>query len=282
MFGLLQNSKDALYRTWNYSLRARVAAEQGRFAEATQLLKDGMRADLSVGDAAHRADKLIDLAFISLKRGDIAECLSKSREALALDSSPQRLLEVGTLLGRVADESELHVKNQITAELRSMLSRIPSSDLKPIAQIVDHRLRGEELLALGRSTEALDELRLSSQLEAPVNDREYLARALLARWRVRPATADALSDRNMALSEFGRFVSRPGEIWQWPLDYFPGYLSDRVFSYIKLSYFLHKEDDNTRARLLRYVQSHTGADYGLADVEEARQLLAQTKSVTVH
>jgi len=281
-FGRLQESNDPLYRTWSYSLRARVAAEQGQFIQASQFLNDGLKADLSEGDSAHRADKLLDLAYIAFKLGHYHECLSDSKRALALDASPQRLILEGTLLGRAAGASAGKDRSDIIGQLQAIQARVPSSELKPISKIVLHRLRGEELLARGQWKAALAELRNASQLEAPASDREYLARALLILARHEPDQTTAANQQEEALAEYARAASRPGEIWQWPLDYFPGYLSDEILSFVQLSSALHKLDATAKAQLAGYLERHAQADKRLPDVEQAKQLFIRTESVNVH
>lgn len=281
-FGRLQKSDDALYRTWSYSLRARVAAEQGHLNQASEVLNDGIKADISEGDSAHHADKLIDLAFIALKQGRFEECVKNSKQALALDSSPQRFIAAAVLLGRAAVTADAKVRARTQRELKDLLSRAPNPRINPIAQILVHRLRGEELLARGQSNAAVSEFELASRLEAPANDREYLARALLLRSRRNSDHPTITNDSERALTENARFVSAPGAIWQWPLDFFPGYQSDRVFSFLQLSFALHKVDDGVRAQLAAYIKSHVDADKGLADVEQANRLFHQTGFVNVH
>ena len=282
LFGQLQKSNDALYRTWSYSLRARVAAEQGQLNQASQLLNDGIKADISEGDSAHRADKLIDLAFIALKQGRFEECLKNSKQAIALDSSPQRFIAAAVLLGRAAAASDTRVKARTQRELRDILSKAPNPGINPIGQILVHRLRGEELLARGQLNAAVSEFEIASQLEAPATDREYLARALLPRSRHKSDHPIIPNDSERALAENARFVSAPGAIWQWPLDFFPGYQSDRVFSFVQLSFALHKVDAGVRTQLVAYIKSHVDADKGLADVEQANRLFHQTEFVNVH
>jgi eukaryotic-like serine/threonine-protein kinase len=279
LFDNLQKSSDPLYRTWSYALRARVDAEQGQFIQATQLLNDGIKVDLASGDSAHRADKLLDLAFIALKRGSYKECLVRSKQALALDSSPQRLIAAATLLGRAAQAAEENDRIAIVRQLKSMQTNTPSLELKPISQIVVHRLRGEELLASGRANAAVAEFKIASQLEAPANDREYLARAMLIRSRHQTSGAASLNDEEQALAECARAVSTPGQIWQWPLDYFPGYWSDRVFCFVQLTVRLNKFDAIAKSQLQSYLKRHAESDKGLADVEQAQKLLTQTQLV---
>jgi eukaryotic-like serine/threonine-protein kinase len=277
LFGNLQNSSDPLYRTWSYALRARVDAEQGQLIQATQLLNDGIKVDLASGDSAHRADKLLDLAFIALKRGSYSDCLVETKQALALDSSPQRVIAAATILGRAAQAANENDRIAIVRQLKAMQINTPSLVLKPISQIVVHRLRGEELLAGGRADAALAEFKIASQLDAPANDREYLARAMSIRSRQQISGTVSANDQEQALAECSRAASSPGQIWQWPLDYFPGYWSDRVICFVHLTLGLDKFDATAKTQLESYVKRHAESDGGLAEVEQAQKLLVQTQ-----
>ena len=68
-FNALKNSKDTTFRSYGFSLSARLFAEQGRYHGALQDLDQGIAADLASGDTASRADKILDRAYyINSKR----------------------------------------------------------------------------------------------------------------------------------------------------------------------------------------------------------------------
>jgi tetratricopeptide (TPR) repeat protein len=229
LFTRLKDSKQPFYPSYAYSLLARLFAEMGQYENALQALKDGTAVDLAAGDTVHRADKLLDRAYINFRRREYEACLQDTRSSLALDRSLQRSLSAATLLGQAAFETTGTLKANFALELRAIEVNLPSGDFRPFSDIVQTHLRGEVLLAAGRWKPALDEFRKANRQEAPEEDKEYLARGLLsaAQHSTDPATAKRL--RSDALVALSPFAMRPGLVWQWAQAYFPGYVSDETF-----------------------------------------------------
>jgi hypothetical protein len=95
-----------------------------------------------------------------------------------------------------------------------------------MADIVRAHVRGELLLAEGRWQQAVEEFRRADRLEPHQTDKEYLGRALLVAALHAPDEASAAVIRKEALSNYAVVGKNPGMVWQWPLDYFPGYCAD--------------------------------------------------------
>jgi eukaryotic-like serine/threonine-protein kinase len=275
LFTRLRTSADPLYRTSSYSLLARAAAERGQSHRAEELLKEGLKIDVSSGDSVHQADKSLDLAFLALKREEYALCLTFAKRALVLDASPQRLIGASSVLGRAAEESPEELRRTIILQLQAMQSTDPGFGLKPISEILHSRLRGTELLARGKWNEALTEFRKASDLEAPAEDRDYLARALLLDAQHQTDPSKAILEKNEALAVYADAVARPGKIWQVALDYAPGYLADQTVSFLQISSAIHGPGEGERSRLTTFLKQHEEADKGSQDVVRAKRLEIQ-------
>ncbi len=276
-FEKLKNSKNSLYRGYGYSLLARLFAELGQYQKAIEALSTGIASDLESGDSAHRADKFLDRAYLSFKSRRYDSCLQDVRAALALDHSPQRSLTGGTLLGRVASEINGNHKKQFVAALKEIESTFPSQEFAPMSQIVRARLRGELLLATGRWASAIHEFNKADALEAPAKDREYLGRASLEASRHATDHIDAVQHLRNALAAYSTAVSKSGQIWQWALDYPPGYVSDEIFSFTKAAAENGTLDGSAREALRRYTRLRAGADTDVPEVQDAKGLESRLK-----
>ena len=281
-FAKLREAHELLYRADSYSMQARVFAELGQYQNALRVLQDGIDGDLATGDVVHRADKLLDRAYINCKRGKCEACLQDARLALTLDRSVQRSLAASAILGHAASEARGPLKSQLTSELRNIETRLPHSDLRPISGIVRTRLRGEVLLATGNWKSALDEFRKADRLEAPAKDKEYLARSLLTAARHTPDPAASAQLKESALAAYATLALRPGQVWEWPQDYFPGSWSDEVLAYARLAIEINDYDALAISALKQYVTRREGADSGLSDILEAKRVLEEVKNKRVH
>ncbi len=272
-FAKLKDSKNPLYRSYSYSLLARLFAEQGQYQNALQALEQGTNEDRDSGDNDRRADKLLDRAYVEFKLGQYDACLRDTKEALNLDRSLQRSLTAATILGRAAAETTGATKSHITAQLRSIEAKLPPGDFKPLSDIVRFHLRGEILLAAGNWTPALAEFLLADRLEAPSKDKEYLGRARLAAADHTVDKTEAKGLREDALKAFSVLALKPGLVWQWSQDHPPGYASDSVVNVARLAWQLQKFDAVMKTEVGRLVTRQAHADPGVEETTEAKLLL---------
>jgi serine/threonine protein kinase/tetratricopeptide (TPR) repeat protein len=270
------------YTTYSFSLQARVFAELGQYQNAVEALDKGMEADLAAGDVVHRADKLLDRAYINSKRGQYEACLQDSKEALQLDRSLQRSLAAGTILGRAASENSGRLKSELTSELRKIEMRLPRVDFKPISDVVRARLRGELLLTEGKWQSALDEFRKADRLDALAKDKEYLARGLLAAALHTSNQAASAGLKKSALGAYANLALKPGQAWELPQEYFPGQWSDEAFAYASLASEIKEFKEQAESVLKQYVARRESADAGLPDVVKARKLLEEVQIKIIH
>jgi len=277
-FEALRNSNDPVYRSYGYSLLARLFAEIGQYKNAFEALDQGIAADLGSGDNVSRADKLLDRAYLNFKRRRYDGCSKDLREALALDRSLQRSLVAGTLAGRAASANGEASKKNLRSQLGEIERLLPGRNVEPLSLIVRARLRGEALLADGQWKQALQQFNKAHELEAPVKDKEYLARGSLVAARHSNQAAAARMTAE-AVSAYAALVSKPGQIWQWALDYPPGYLSDETLALLKVSSQRAQLDTGGKAVLSGYLKRRLHADHDVTDVEEAKRIQTQSLSV---
>jgi serine/threonine protein kinase/tetratricopeptide (TPR) repeat protein len=276
-FGKLKESEEPVYRSYAHSLLARTFAELGQYQNAVRELDDGIAADLAYGDVPHRAEKLLDRAYIDFKRRSYEDCDQHVVAALRLNPNLQTSLTAATLLGRAAAESDAAESTRLRAQLQKLAAGLPDEEFKPMSDIVRSRVRGEVFLVGGDWKAALEEFGSAAALEPVAKDKEYLARARLqaSKRATDSDSAKRLADESVAA--YSELVTKPGQIWQWALDYPPGYLSDQMFSLVKSASEMGMVDKSIRQALAEYLLRRKNADEGIPDVEEAKHLRARAE-----
>jgi serine/threonine protein kinase/tetratricopeptide (TPR) repeat protein len=270
---------DPLYHSYAFSLLARLRAEQGQYQQALRALKDGIDADMESGDTVHRADKILDRAYINCTRGEYEGCMRNVASALDLDRSLQRSLAAGTVLGQAIFEAKGRTKLQLTTQLRKVEAALPTGDFKPLSDIVRSRLQGETLLADSKWKAALDEFRKADHLEAPTADKEYLARAFLEEEQITDLT-HAARLRDGALAAYSGSALNPGRVWQLVLNHFPGESSHAFRAYVRLAFRSGKIDEPLKLRVARYIDCEKQSDTQSNDLQEAQRWLQQSGTQT--
>jgi len=207
-------------------LLVRLFAEQRQYPNALEVLEKGIHDDLESGNISHRADKILDRAYIHCRLGNYEPCLQDIRASLDLDRSLQRSMSAATVLGQAAYRNKQSLKKRFVSELRSIQSQLPTETIEPLSDIAKAHVFGEVLLAEGHWSRALAEFNKANRLEAPMTDKEYLARALLASANNTSDETSARELRAQAKAAYSVLALKPGLVWQWARDYFPGYASD--------------------------------------------------------
>ena len=276
-FEELKTARRPSYRSYSYSLLARLFAEQGQYRNALQTLDQGIDFDLETGDKGRRADKLLDRAYIEFKLSNYDVCLRDTVGALDLGGGMQRSLMAGTLLGQVAAVTTRPTKSLVMAQLRTIESRLPLGDFKPISAIVRAHLRGEILLAEHKWVPAVEEFRKADLIEAPNKDKEYLGRALLASTQHLSSGTEEELLASEAIAQYSKQASRPGLIWWWAEAYPPGYLADTSLSLARAMARSGKPDEGM---LTEYLSRMSRADAAIRDVHEAEILLGLQRMET--
>jgi hypothetical protein len=145
------------------------------------------------------------------------------------------------------------------ADARTFLDELGSSKYPPLTDIVEHRLRGEILLAEGNKTDGLKELEQASRLEGPAEHKEYLGRAYLMN-----------GDVKLAIRTYEIIASDPGRVWYQADFFFPGAWSDTLFQYGQLLNLVGNPDG--KSRLAAYYKLRRQADPDITEGGQAQGL----------
>lgn len=260
LYTKLKQSKERFYRTRSYTLLACLYAELGRYRDAISSLNNGINADLAEGDTADRADKLLARAYLELNQHDYTALLRDAKDAEQLDISPQRSVTAAGLVGRAVAETNGTIRRELLAELYGIRRALPRSRFSPLSDIVSARIHGDVLLAEGNADEALREFEKADHLDAPASDRDYLARGLLAGAKAQKDPARAARDRELAFQIYTRIVLHPGQIWQLPEEFPPGYLSDEILRLEQIASQTGMSVEQVKPQLREYVRRRQQVD----------------------
>ena len=238
-FRTLRTASNPYYRSRSYQMEANVLAELGRREEAIRLMNQSMAADVASGRDVDRAGKLTALAYLYLAKGDHAACRTACLRALELDESLGRSRDVGSLVARAG----------YLADARRVLKSRDPGNYPPISEEVRHRLQGEILLAEGRAQNALEEFEKADKQAPPPEDRNYLARALIA--------LDRLEE---AWTIYKKAVETQGQVWCQAESHPPGFWADTLYQYASLSLKLGKPEATEAAAHYRKLREHADPD----------------------
>jgi tetratricopeptide (TPR) repeat protein len=208
---LMQVADDPAGRSW--SLRACMLAELGRTNDAIQMLENGIAEDLRRGRDSEQASRLIALAWLQ-STTDPEQALTRARQALRLEGGLAHRLNAGILFTRMGRPGEAD----------GLLGEMERDAETPNGRLACLRLRGELLLARGRSLEALRVLSELDDADGPYAHREYLAR-----------TRSRLGDRAGAVAAYLPIARTPEIAWQCPDSTFPGAWADAVREYLQIA-----------------------------------------------
>jgi hypothetical protein len=191
-------------------------------------------------------------------------------------------MTAASILGRAIAESKGKMRNTLIIALTKTQGGLPQADFKPISDIARARILGELFLARRKWELALQQFRKAAVLESPIVEHEYLARGLCALAQHERNKTLSTNELNDALAEYAKTTSRPGQIWQWSLDYLPGYLSDETFSHVTTAMKIAGGGQQITSELESYLKRRGSSDSGLPDVEQGRQLADFWKGKQVH
>jgi serine/threonine protein kinase/tetratricopeptide (TPR) repeat protein len=241
-FTRLEKSNSEDFRTFGYSLRARVEAEQGRYADSLATIADESAA--FEGAKNKRGMQQLDAAYIQCHQGQFSSCLSRVDEALQLNPAPNSILWASTIIGESLPSLDNSDRRRAIAALQEMKRLLPEHDheLGLVYDLAGARVEGELLLAQGNAKAALAAFRRADNLDAPLSAREYLGRGLLAAAATEKDRVRVLALKSEALQAYGKAALRPAALWQNPWEYPPGFLADQMTSYLVLAQSLHRDD----------------------------------------
>lgn len=225
----LGTSAEPIIRTYAARYRADLAAEQGNYSDAAQILSQAIEdygpEPLLFSDRAH--------AECLLKR--LGLCLDDIEKATQGDASPQMLLRSSETLGQAWEGEQESGRTAILEHLLNLERQLPSEDLGVLSEDAKHRLHGETLLAEDHVAAALEEFRKSDNLEAPYAGREYLGRAFERSASREKDPRLACESVHSALRAYAVSALHPAIIWELHDHYPPGYYAETLSQWIELS-----------------------------------------------
>jgi tetratricopeptide (TPR) repeat protein len=252
-FNAMLESPNPSYQSLAWSLLARYYTERGEYERAVDALNHGVDLDTSHGFIAQRSSKLIDRATIRCKLSDPSQAFADIRRAVDDDLGLQTIQTAASALSgcRVAAHGSLD--GEVTRELMRVEQRIPggqaNSILATVTRIIVH---GELLLAKGEWRSAIKEFSQADTLQAPGENRQYLARAYLVGSEKELNPSDRLALRERAFEAFENSVRKEPMVWYLMLVLPPGIYGDTLASYLHLGIELHKDPETLSNALLEF------------------------------
>src|SRR5204862_4475886 len=152
-------------------------------------------------------------------------------------------------LGRSRDAGSMLAQAGYVADARRVLQSRDPGNYPPISDEVRHRLQGEILLAEGQRQKALEEFEKTDKLAPPAEDREYLARALVACGRLEEAW-----------TIYKKAVEAQGEVWHQAELHPAGFWADTLYQYASLSLKLGKPEAAKTLARYRELREHADAN----------------------
>jgi hypothetical protein len=154
---------------------------------------------------------------------------------LQLSRTPRNILYADTVLGVAVAKAPKKSVRAFHRQLSEIELSLPSEDYGALSQVVRLRTRGEVLLADGLGTGALKAFEGASAHDAPVESREYMARALLKLGGSEPDRAKAKALLARALDAYSGNVRAPASAFYFISDCLPGFYADQLADYLRLA-----------------------------------------------
>jgi serine/threonine protein kinase/tetratricopeptide (TPR) repeat protein len=225
----LGTSAEPMIRVHAARYRADLAAEQGDYSAAAQILSQ------AIGEYGPQPLLLLDRAHAECLLKRLGPCLDDIEKATEGDPSPQMLLRASETLGQASEGEQQAGRTAILERLLNLERRLPSEDLGVLSEDAKHRLHGERLLAEDHLAAALEEFRKSDSLEAPYVGREYLGRAFERMALSEKDRRRACESVHSALCAYAVSALHPAIIWELHDHYPPGYYAETLSQWIELS-----------------------------------------------
>jgi tetratricopeptide (TPR) repeat protein len=208
---------------------ADLLAEQGKYVDARKLISSKLESLSGI------AALFMDRAQLNCRIEDFTSCVADVNKAMSIDPSPARAIAASVVLGRAIG----HAPGKRNVSLMEALGTLQHMEFGPeyglIGDLARLRIRGELFLANGSSAQAIVEFRKASQIDAPINSREYLARALIANAQHTENEASQTAMLREAQAIYAAIAFHPAVIWQFSLSTPPGFFADHLEAWLKLS-----------------------------------------------
>ena len=223
----------------------RVEAEQGHIQEALSTDLLAVETERASGDRNNLALRLFDAASLFDRLGKYQECNAAIQEGLHNNSSPDSVIAASAVLGEAIARAPRHYRPSLVATLAQIERSLPPNDQSLISTQARLRVQGELLIANGKADKALAAFQELDKVDAPIEPRDYLARAFRAIAEREKVPAKARSYLVKALEAYEHSAARPAGVWRNPWAYPPGFVADQMSTYLKLARKLQVESRNT-------------------------------------
>jgi len=231
-YRFLGSSPDRRLRGFSSRMLSRLAAERGDAESAIRILELGIDDDLAHGDDSERASALLDIAYLEHRLGRDQQAIGTITLALKIDHAPQSFIKASRILGQAFQMAPPRTRNLIRATLVDLEHRFADAHFGMISQRTNLRLRGEALLSLGRTDDAIKVFEQLIALQPSADERECLGRAYeVAAQTEQQGPRSAEWNRN-AHNAYAKIATRPSFAWSEALHYPPGFLGDQIWSYL--------------------------------------------------
>jgi tetratricopeptide (TPR) repeat protein len=224
------------------ALLAHLKAEQGQFAQAAQLLSQGILEDRQSGSKEGESAKLLDRAAMEEKMNAIPAMLNDIEASLRLETDPSSIDNAAFLLGKSLQESPARFAESIRKELTQLDSRYTGNDLGNYSKIAKFRLHAESLLASGRWEAALAEARKAEALEPPISDRSHWTFILMTAADHDSDAVRKVSRTQEAYAAYRRTLLSPGLAWKINFGAPAGFLAEEMTKFLEIAGRLKKQD----------------------------------------
>ena len=259
-FRLLIDSAHFEDRSLGYALLTRLYAERRRKDEALQTIGSAIEVHLKARSAEAIASDYLDRAYLRRFAEKLEPCLDDVSAALHHDRSPQTAIRASAILGNILFQRSSRHRERVVELLQSLESDRNFDNFGVIGELAMLRVKGELQLARGDWPDALATFERADKLDAPVNEREYLARVLeqAASHSSDPGVSRLLLLR--ALDAYGKVALYPGTAWQYAEHWPPGYYGDQLAAYLRLANLTGTRSDLMADALKRYTSLRPSSD----------------------
>jgi len=228
---------------------AHLAADRGKYAQAAQVLTEGIHHEAEQGNSIDEAAMLLDRASLEVRLHSYSQALDDVDAALKLDRSPERVELAASVLGSSITSAPPSEATLIRERLVQLDSEYRGDELGMYSRLAKLRLHAQALLAEGQWESALNEGRKADALDAPVDDRSYWISILLAAAQHETHTNHRRDLFEEAYRSAAITVLNCGFAWKDPYGHLPGFLADEMGIFLGLAERLGIQDgDVTRVR----------------------------------
>jgi hypothetical protein len=168
--------------------------------------------------------------------------------ATSSGASPDGLIWASSILGSALGYLTGPGRRNALNQLSKLQGLLPKQDLGVVYTLARLRIAGERELAMGNTSEALRTFRRVGQIDAPLSDRDYLGRALVAAAAHEHSAERARALLDEAMLAYGRVATRPSVVWRQVWNFPPGFVSADAGVFVTCAYPRHRRPGVSQSR----------------------------------